>query len=173
MPHVDLPLDVTKPADGDLLNIGDDAIRKIVRQILEILTDLTVDPTADPLVLKASAVGTASIPDGSITAAKLAASIGLRNGILTSVLVTHSFTSEATYSFNTAYLPASPGQLAFCSWAPASAIEAELLNKFTISACVLSASVLTVAVVNNTNSTVNLNNQQLNILLINPTPVGT
>lgn len=173
MPHVDLPLDVTKPADGDFLKDGDDSIRKLTRQLLEILTDLTVNPAADPLVLKAAAVGNATIPDGSITAAKLAASIGLRSGVLTSTLITHSFTSEATYSTNIAYLPAIPGQLVVPFWAPADALSAEFLCKMTVVGFVGAPSVLTVAIANNTNSTVNINNQILNLLLINPAPVGT
>jgi len=168
--HVDLPFDPTKPADGDLLRDGDDQIRKIVRQIIEALTDLVVDPTADPLVLKASALGASTIPDGSITAAKLAASISLRRIILITATKTLSLAPGASEISNVAALGAVPGDIVIPSWG---------INNSHTSVTMIHGIIDTAGLVNmsyfNTSTalSVSLTAAPLNLLLVGQTVVGT
>lgn len=71
--------DVTSPADGDFMSLGDDAIRKLARAIHQRLESIIVDVDADPMVLKPAAV---TPPDGTITGPKLAPALKLRSVVL-------------------------------------------------------------------------------------------
>lgn len=120
MAHIEPNIDVTVPADGDLASLGDDSIRQYKRQLLERLLDVIEDVTADPWVLKAGVVGVDTIPDGGITAPKLAPVLKLRSILLTTVAINATLTFPHGISVQTITVPgAAVGDTVLLAWAGA------------------------------------------------------
>jgi hypothetical protein len=85
-------LDDTSPLDTDLISLGDDAIRKLARALIERLESIIVDLDADPLVIKPDAIVPAA---GSVTQAMLDPGIPLVKLIFGTVTGSHTIAAES------------------------------------------------------------------------------
>lgn len=154
MPHADLPFDPIAPADADFLSSGDDAIRKLTRQIIEALADLVVDVTADPLVLK----------DHNLKSTEIPVALKLRSVLIQTVNISDVVLAGQIKGGPQTVTGAELGDPVFLSWAD---------GRFVLSGAVTAADTVTISYGNFTSGSITLTGAQLTIVVVKNTIIPT
>jgi len=150
-------IDVNSPADGDLLSLGDDAIRKLARALSQRLGALLVDPDADPPKLQQGTlsdamVDTAAIQDTAVTLAKLGADVPktvvkFATGVATGVVASGAVHTEV-------YTPAAAAGMDVGDLVVVSVDNSNNAHKLVVSAFVSGPSQITVSFFNSTGASI-------------------
>jgi len=93
-------INAASPANVDKVEFGALQIRELKRDLVERLASVFVDANADPLVLKASSVGTTVLADLSVTTGKLAASAVTAAKLAALAVTPASINTALAFEFN-------------------------------------------------------------------------